>query len=264
MDKVNQEERAWRAWRKLTDCAVRKETITYGELADYLGIHHRAVRYVLELIQRYCLEEEVPPLNILVHNKDTGVPGSGFIAGDANNPQTGIEKVWGYNWARIENPFEYASDGQTTIESIAASIVAAPDFADTAFAKVKVRGAAQLVFRQTLLKTYGGQCAFCGLKIEEALEAAHIIPWAEASRKQRLDPRNGVLLCATHHKLFDKGYMGIGASGEILCSARVKNYSPADKAMTLDLRGTRARLPRQAAHQPDSDALQKHREEHGL
>ncbi|MBR4737715.1 MAG: HNH endonuclease [Rhodocyclaceae bacterium] len=258
------EEMAWRAWHKLTECAAQKETITYGELAAHLGTHHRPIRYVLDLIQQYCLAENLPPLTILVHNKTTGVLGSGFIAGDANNPQTSIENVWNHDWGSIENPFEYASDGVTTIDTIATSIAATPDSADEAFAKVKVRGTAQLVFRQALLKTYGGQCAFCGLKIEEALEAAHIIPWAEASPRQRLDPRNGVLLCATHHKLFDKGYMSIGSSGEILCSDRVKNRSPADKVIALDLHGVRARLPKQVIHQPDNEALRKHREKYGL
>lgn len=260
----SQEEKAWRAWRKLTECAAQKETITYGELAAHLGTHRRPIRYVLNLIQQYCLAENLPPLTILVHNKTTGVPGSGFIAGDANNPQTSIENVWNYKWESIENPFEYASDGVTTIDTIATNIAAAPDYAGEVFAKVKVRGTAQLVFRQALLKTYGGQCAFCGLDIEEALEAAHIIPWAEASPEQRLDPRNGVLLCATHHKLFDSGYMSIGSSGEILCSDRVKNRSPADKVVALDLHGVRARLPEQVIHQPDNEALRKHREKYGL
>lgn len=259
----SQEEKAWRAWRKLTECAAQKKTITYDELAAHLGTHP-FIPYVLDLIQQYCLAENLPPLTILVHDKATDVLGSGFIAGDANNPQTSIENVWNYKWESIENPFEYASDGVTTIDTIATNIAAAPDYAGEVFAKVKVRGTAQLVFRQTLLKTYGGQCAFCGLKIEEALEAAHIIPWAEASPRQRLDPRNGVLLCATHHKLFDKGYMSIDSSGKILCSDRVKNRSPADKVVALDLHGVRARLPEQVIHKPDNEALRKHREKYGL
>ena len=54
---VNQLERAFRAWPVLIDIAKRRTTITYGELGAKLDIHHRAVRYVLGILQDYCLEE---------------------------------------------------------------------------------------------------------------------------------------------------------------------------------------------------------------
>lgn len=70
--KINQEERAFKAWIILTSIALKRNFITYKELGDKIGIHHRAVRYVLGLIQDYCMSNELPPLTILVVNKITG------------------------------------------------------------------------------------------------------------------------------------------------------------------------------------------------
>jgi hypothetical protein len=83
---VNQVERASRAWPILTDRAKKRSTITYGELGQALGVHHRAVRYILGVIQDYCLEEKLPPLTILIVNA-SGKPGSGFIAFDLDKFQ---------------------------------------------------------------------------------------------------------------------------------------------------------------------------------
>ena len=66
---INQAERAFRAWPILTKRASEGKTITYGELGTLLGVHHRAVRYVLALIQDYRLEEKLPPLTILIVNQ---------------------------------------------------------------------------------------------------------------------------------------------------------------------------------------------------
>ncbi|BBI60192.1 hypothetical protein HSBAA_14980 [Vreelandella sulfidaeris] len=44
---VNQVERAFRAWPVLTGVAKQRGTITYGELGAAIGVHHRAIRYVL-------------------------------------------------------------------------------------------------------------------------------------------------------------------------------------------------------------------------
>ena len=86
---INQHERAYRAWQILTDYASKHKQLTYGELGKLLNIHHRAVRYVLSLIQDYCLDEKIPPLTIIVVNQLTGSPGEGFIAWDVNTIDQG-------------------------------------------------------------------------------------------------------------------------------------------------------------------------------
>lgn len=76
MSKVNQVERAARAWPVLLTVAKSRKTITYGELAEALGIHPRPIRYVLGVIQDYCMAERLPSLTVLAVNKG-GQPGAG-------------------------------------------------------------------------------------------------------------------------------------------------------------------------------------------
>ena len=61
-------------------------------------------------------------------------------------------------------------------------------------------------FRSSVLERQGTLCAFCGLDIEVALDVAHIVPKAEQGAD---DPRNGIVLCATHHRMFYADIVGI-------------------------------------------------------
>lgn len=262
--RVNQVERAFRAWPVLVDRASKKTTITYGELAKKLGIHHRAVRYVLGVIQQYCLDEHLPPLTILIVNQLEGVPGEGFIAWDADDLETGLVKVYGWNWKAMENPFDYASDGSSQ-DDLVDRLVKHPQEASEIFARVKVRGTAQVIFRKALLRVYEGSCAFCGLTFEDALEASHIVSWAKASAQQRLDPTNGILLCSIHHKLFDAGLITLTKSGKIEYydpSGKDGTYSVADKEMTMKLHGKPAFSPKLSIHRPSLTAIEGHHQQH--
>lgn len=42
---------------------------------------------------------------------------------------------------------------------------------------------------------------------ERLLIASHIKPWAVASNKERLDPKNGFILSPLYDKLFDRGFI---------------------------------------------------------
>jgi len=109
----NQEQRAAYAWDILTDIARRRETIRYRELSDAIGMsHHRPLRYVLGYIQNYCLEDNLPPLTILIVNGN-GRPGSGFIAWDVDHIEEGLDEVYEFIWESVPNPFEYAKSGFT-------------------------------------------------------------------------------------------------------------------------------------------------------
>lgn len=261
---VNQVERAYLAWPALVDTASKSSTITYGELAKILNIHHRAIRYVLGVIQDYCLTERLPPLTILVVNQSEGTPGDGFIAWDVDDLDTGLEKVYGFNWKAMDNPFSYAADG-SSLDDLVDKLVLQPQKASEIFSRVRVRGTAQAIFRKALLRVYEGHCAFCGLTFEDALEASHIISWANASAQQRLDPTNGILLCSTHHKLFDAGSMTVSKSGKIVYydpQGKDGSYSDTDKSMTLALHGRPAYSPKLAIHRPSPVALEGHHKLH--
>lgn len=55
-------------------------------------------------------------------------------------------------------------------------------------------------FKFEVFKRYGPRCAVCDMAVKEVLQAAHI-----RGKKDRGsdDPRNGLVLCATHHAAFD-------------------------------------------------------------
>lgn len=58
----------------------------------------------------------------------------------------------------------------------------------------------QAAFKFAVVKRYGPACAVCDLALPEVLDAAHIVPDKDGGSS---DPRNGLVLCATHHRAFD-------------------------------------------------------------
>lgn len=256
---VNHVERAYRAWPILTKRAQDRETITYGQLADMLGIHHRPIRYVLGVIQDYCIEANLPPLTILIVNQ-SGKPGSGFIAYDFDNLDQGREWVWGTNWGAIENPFVFAADGES-YNTLVNKLVNDPDKSGDVYRLVKARGVKQVLFRDALLKAYGEKCGFTGISFYESLEAAHIVPWSECNESERMDVRNGILLNSLHHKLFDNSYLTVNRDYRIVYSdpkMEDGEYSQFDKAISANLHGQKILLPFKINNRPLVEYLERH------
>jgi putative restriction endonuclease len=80
--------------------------------------------------------------------------------------------------------------------------------------EVKVR-IGQQRFKFRVFKRYGPKCVVCGLAVADLLDAAHIRPKLVDGSD---DPRNGLVLCANHHRAFDAGYFAINPSTlEIQC-----------------------------------------------
>lgn len=59
-------------------------------------------------------------------------------------------------------------------------------------------------FRFAVFKRYGSACTFCAITDPRLLEAAHLCPVEEDGTD---DPRNGLVMCPTHHKAFDSGLL---------------------------------------------------------
>lgn len=233
-----QYQRAALAWPILAEVAASGSTITYARLAQRLGIHPRPIRYVLGVIQDHCLGEKLPPLTILAVNQ-RGVPGEGFIAWDVDDLGTGYRRVFAHPWHELPNPFSFAGSG-VTLEQLAHRLVSSPGESAAVYGLIQNRGIAQDVFRMALLAAYGRRCAFCGLSLEAALEAAHIIPWSKATTAQRLDPRNGLLLCATHHALFDARVLNVSPDRRITFRPRQQathKWNEADLNAAVSLQG---------------------------
>jgi len=84
----------------------------------------------------------------------------------------------------------------------------------------------QAFFRATVLASYASQCCICRLACKGLLIASHIIPWA--SRPDlRLDPRNGLCLCAMHDRAFDRGFVSVGAEFRNINSRAIDAQLPA-------------------------------------
>ena len=211
---------------------------------------------MLGVIQDHCLEEKLPPLTILVVNQ-RGRPGEGFIAWDVDGLDEGYRRVWAYPWHQLRNPFAFAGDGETPDE-LARHLVRKPQESAVVWGRINNRGIAQDVFRRALLIAYKQCCAFCGLSLKEALQAAHIIPWREATISQRLDPANGLLLCGTHHLLFDANVLTVSADRRIVCT--LVNYSgfgwtDSDRWTAIALNGQPLSVPAAERLQPSVAAL---------
>ncbi len=65
----------------------------------------------------------------------------------------------------------------------------------------------QKSFREKVLYAYRNQCAFCRLKHQELLDAAHILPDGDPEGLPTVN--NGISLCKIHHAAFDKLFIGI-------------------------------------------------------
>lgn len=61
-------------------------------------------------------------------------------------------------------------------------------------------------FRFEVLSRYGGRCVLSGLGVRELLDAAHLQPVSEGGSN---DPRNALLLSATLHRAFGRGFFVI-------------------------------------------------------
>jgi putative restriction endonuclease len=256
---INHAERAFRAWPILTECARNQETITYGELAGRLGIHHRADQYLLGEIQDYCLEAKLPPLTIMVVNI-RGRPGGGFIAWDIDNFEDGFDYVCGFNWNQISNPFAFAENG-ATYEELKRRLVSDPDNSEDIYRLVKCRGIAQVLFRDALMLAYQRRCAFTQLSFSDALQAAHIVPWSACTPALRLDVRNGILLNALHHRLFDTGCMTLTVDYRIYYyDPKMKDgpYSATDKSLTVNLHRKLMHLPSDKKAWPRPKYIKQH------
>jgi putative restriction endonuclease len=66
----------------------------------------------------------------------------------------------------------------------------------------------QHFFRAMILASYRQECAVCQLPFTTLLVASHILPWS-IDKSQRMNPHNGVCLCALHDRAFDRGLLRI-------------------------------------------------------
>lgn len=113
----------------------------------------------------------------------------------------------------------------------------------------------QGIFRIAVMDAYHRACAVTGEHSLPALEAAHIRPYALHGEHR---VRNGLLLRADVHKLFDSGYVTVTPENVFQVSPRLKSdWSNGRSYYPLDGQPLK-NLPETAADRPDPELLRWH------
>ena len=114
----------------------------------------------------------------------------------------------------------------------------------------------QRVFRHRVLHAYRSRCAFCSLRREPLLDAAHIVP----DRDPMGDPvvPNGLSLCKIHHAAFDRFFLGVTPKGviEVRPDLLGEKDGPMLQHGLQGLHEQRIHRPRNAADHPDPNRLE--------
>ena len=116
----------------------------------------------------------------------------------------------------------------------------------------------QSFFRKTVLSGYHYSCAVCNINLPTLLNASHIIPWSK-DKTRRVDPKNGMALCALHDRAFDRGLITIDEKHKIIVSKQLhtKNPSELHRIGLIEIEGHKMKLPER--FKPADDALDYHR-----
>lgn len=99
---MKREERAQQLWSILVLAARNRQVLTYEIVAQACGVPPPSIGDFLRPIQQYCSETNLPPLTSIIVNKNTGLPGDGFIAAE-NVPLAQIE-TFSADWLSLPAP----------------------------------------------------------------------------------------------------------------------------------------------------------------
>ncbi|RXF72944.1 HNH endonuclease [Hansschlegelia zhihuaiae] len=170
-----------------------------------------------------CMADGVP-VGVLIQNKPK--PGVAYdLLGLASviGWDAGLFELTSYEGDRGAMEMRTALAGEDVDEF---DLAALTDQRERRVAEV-VRRRGQPVFRARLLEAYEGKCAISGCDAPEALEAAHIARYTGTASN---DPRNGLLLRADLHNLFDLGLLAVDPNGFVVIADALRGTTYADFA----------------------------------
>lgn len=107
-------------------------------------------------------------------------------------------------------------------------------------------------FRTALLRVYENTCAITGCRVDEVLEAAHIQP---VKKQGGHSLKNGLLLRADLHNLFDRGLLTIDRRYRVHLDHSVRSAKEYSKLHGQQL----VKIPMKADDQPSKVLLEQHR-----
>ncbi|MFB4314396.1 phosphorothioated DNA-binding restriction endonuclease [Actinomadura sp. 21ATH] len=107
-------------------------------------------------------------------------------------------------------------------------------------------------FRMEVLEAYEFCCAFCGYEgwlngTAVGLDAAHL-QWRAYGGPD--DVANGLCLCALHHRLLDRGVLGVAADRTVAVSRKFVGRAPSAVSLVHDLSGRPVREPQPGLPSP--------------
>lgn len=115
----------------------------------------------------------------------------------------------------------------------------------------------QQAFRARVIEAYRTRCAFCRLRHQELLDAAHITPDADAGGEPIVS--NGLSLCKLHHAAFDRHFLAVRP--DYIIEVRPSILAEEDGPMLLHgLKEMHQRpiiLPQAANLRPDRERLER-------
>jgi putative restriction endonuclease len=156
-------------------------------------------------------------------------------------------RVWEACLARVQptSPMAWTEAGD---EQVPASQYGAP--------QVVFPRLGQGTFRIAVTDAYGRACAVTREHSLPALDASHIRAFASAGPHE---VRNGILLRADLHRLFDQGYMTVTPEYEVAVSPRLRSEYHNGHSY-YPLHGTRLSVPSAPGDRPAVEFLQWHNE----
>jgi putative restriction endonuclease len=114
----------------------------------------------------------------------------------------------------------------------------------------------QQAFRARVIEAYRTRCAFCRLRHQELLDAAHITADADATGEPVVS--NGLSLCKLHHAAYDRHFLTVRP--DYIIEVRRSILEEEDGPMLLHglkgMHGTQIYVPREVPLQPDRDRLE--------
>lgn len=115
----------------------------------------------------------------------------------------------------------------------------------------------QQAFRARVIEAYRTRCAFCRLRHQELLDAAHITADSEVTGEPVVS--NGLALCKLHHAAFDRHFLTVRP--DYVIQVRQSILEGEDGPMLLHglkgMHGTTIFIPREVTLQPDRARLEE-------
>ncbi len=119
--------------------------------------------------------------------------------------------------------------------------------------KIKIE---QYKLREQLLDNYHHKCAFCKISSPKLLMNHHIKSWAKATKEERVDPQNSIILCSLHDALFENGLLSLSDQYEVVFSS---DLDCTEQGISMDIRFCQPQR-----HPPGLRFLKEHRERFNL